>query len=164
MTYKPWSRKRRLIGNCRAAGPMKMRTIVIFLMLAESTVHCENQLKGLHFKISSFYVLIYFCSILIVHLPSWSVPDSSVFDVRERTRRKFHSQGTYLWNHGLDVQWIFRIKVTSGTNVDTLISLIVSFSYEWVQVNKSEIAVHGYIQASIDQLLNGVSNKIQWLS
>ena len=50
------------------------------------------------------------------------------------------------------------------TNVDTLISLIVSFSYEWVQVNKSEIAAHGYIQASIDQLLNGVSNKIQWLS
>ena len=47
------------------------------------------------------------------------------------------------------------------TNVDTLISLIVSFSYEWVQVNKSEIAAHGYIQASIDQLLNGVSNKIQ---
>jgi hypothetical protein len=48
------------------------------------------------------------------------------------------------------------------TNVDyTQMSLAVSLSYEWVQVNKSEIAARGYIQASIDQLLNGVSNKIR---
>ncbi len=47
-------------------------------------------------------------------------------------------------------------------NVDyTQMSLIVSYSYEWVHVNKSEIAARGYIQASIDQLLKGVSNKIR---